>query len=201
MPTPTVMYAPMVIETTSHGERSYDIFSRLHKERIILLGQPINADVANVVIAQLLHLNSENAETPITLFLNTPGGVVSAGLAILDTMNYISAPVRTVGFGIVASMGAILLAGAKKGMRGALPNAEIMIHQPWGGVEGTASDIAIQANQILKTKKKLNQFLADWTGKELELVEKDTDRDNYMSAEEAVTYGLIDKVIKKESLL
>jgi ATP-dependent Clp protease, protease subunit len=192
------MLVPVVIETTSHGERSYDIYSRLHKDRIILLGTPINADVANVVVAQLLHLNSEDQEAAITLFLNSPGGSVSAGLAILDTINYINAPVHTVGFGIVASMAAILLAGGKKGKRSALTNAEIMIHQPWGGVEGTASDIAIQANQILKTKKKLNQFLSDWTGKPLEQVEKDTDRDNYMSAAEALEYGLIDRIVEKK---
>jgi len=154
--------------------------------------------VANVVVAQLLHLNSEDQEAPITLFLNTPGGSVSAGLAILDTMHYIASPVHTVGFGIVASMGAVLLAGGAKGYRSALPNAEIMIHQPWGGVEGTASDIAIQATQILKTKKKLNQFLSNWTGKPVEQVEKDTDRDNYMSAEEALAYGLIDKIVEKK---
>lgn len=154
--------------------------------------------MANVVVAQLLHLNSEDQEAAITLFLNSPGGSVSAGLAILDTINYINAPVHTVGFGIVASMAAILLAGGKKGKRSALTNAEIMIHQPWGGVEGTASDIAIQANQILKTKKKLNQFLSDWTGKPLEQVEKDTDRDNYMSAAEALEYGLIDRIVEKK---
>lgn len=154
--------------------------------------------MANIVVAQLLHLNSEDQESPITLFLNTPGGAVNAGLAILDTMHYIHAPVHTTGFGIVASMGAILLAGGTKGKRSALPNSEIMIHQPWGGVEGTASDIAIQANQILKTKKKLNQFLSDWTGKPLEQVEKDTDRDNYMSAQEALEYGLIDKVVNTQ---
>lgn len=190
------MLVPVVIENTSHGERSYDIYSRLHKDRIILLGDPIDSQIANVVVAQLLHLNSEDDKKPITLFLNTPGGEIDAGLAILDTMNFIKAPVHTVGFGIVASMGAILITGGEKGHRTALPNTRIMIHQPSGGTRGTASDISIQAEEILKMKKKLNEYLSERTGKPVDQVVKDAERDYYMSAEEAVAYGLIDSVVE-----
>lgn len=187
---------PIVIEQTNQGERSYDIYSRLHKDRIILLGTPIDSEVANVIVAQLLHLNSENDKKPITLFLNTPGGEIDAGLAILDTMNFISAPVYTTGYGIVASMGAILITGGERGHRTALPNTRIMIHQPSGGTRGTASDISIQAEEILKMKRKLEAYLAGRTGKTVEEVTKDAERDYYMSAEEAVAYGLIDSVVE-----
>lgn len=191
-------YAPIVIEKSGNVERSYDIFSRLHKERIILLGTAIDGSVANVIVAQLLHLNSEDPTAAISLWVNSPGGQVTAGMAIVDTMAFISAPVYTTGFGLCASMGAVILTSGTKGHRSALPSAEIMIHQPWGGVQGTASDISIQAEQIIKTKRKLNQLLANQSGKTLEEVEKATDRDNYMSADEALKFGLIDKVIQHQ---
>ena len=186
---------PMVIEQTSHGERSYDIYSRLLKDRIIFIGGPIDDDVANSVVAQLLFLEGDDPDKDINLYINSPGGSVSAGLAIYDTMQYIKCDVSTICIGMAASMGAFLLAGGTKGKRMALPNSEIMIHQPSGGAQGHATEIKIVAEQILKTKRKLNEILAANTGKPLEQIEIDTERDNYMSAEEAKAYGLIDNVI------
>ena len=186
---------PMVIEQTSHGERSYDIYSRLLKDRIIFIGGPIDDDIANSVVAQLLFLEGDDPDKDINLYINSPGGSVSAGLAIYDTMQYIKCDVSTICIGMAASMGAFLLAGGTKGKRMALPNSEIMIHQPSGGAQGQATEIKIVAEQILKTKRKLNEILAANTGKPLEQIEIDTERDNYMSAEEAKAYGLIDNVI------
>ena len=188
---------PYVIEQTGRGERSYDIYSRLLKDRIIFLGEEVNDVTASLIVAQLLFLESEDSEKDINLYINSPGGSVTAGMAIYDTMNYIKCDVSTICIGMAASMGAFLLSGGAKGKRFALPNAEIMIHQPLGGAKGQASDIKIVAEQILKTKAKLNQILAENTGKPLEVIEVDTDRDNYMSAEEAKEYGLIDAVIEK----
>ena len=186
---------PYVIEQTSKGERSYDIYSRLLKERIIFLGEEVNETTAGLVVAQLLFLESEDPGKDIHLYINSPGGVVSAGLAIYDTMNYIKCDVETICIGLAASMGAFLLAGGTKGKRFALPNAEIMIHQPSGGAKGQATDIQIVADNIQKTKKRLNTILAENTGKPYEVIAADTERDNYMSAEEAKEYGLIDGVI------
>ena len=185
---------PYVIESTSRGERSYDIYSRLLKERIIFLGEEVNEVTASLVVAQLLFLESEDPTKDINLYINSPGGSVTAGMAIYDTMNYIKCDVSTVCMGMAASMGAFLLAGGAKGKRFALPNAEVMIHQPSGGAQGQAT---IVAEQILRTKKKLNEILAANTGQPLEVIERDTERDNYMTAEEAVKYGLIDAVISK----
>ena len=185
---------PMVIEQTSHGERSYDIYSRLLKDRIIFIGGPIDDDVANSVIAQMLFLEGDDPDKDINLYINSPGGSVSAGLAIYDTMQYIKCEVATICIGLAASMGAFLLAAGAKGKRKALPNAEIMIHQVSGGAQGQATDINIQAEQILKLKKRLNEILAARTGQTIERVTQDTERDNYMSAEEARAYGLIDEV-------
>jgi ATP-dependent Clp protease, protease subunit len=191
---------PMVVEQTGRGERAYDIFSRLLKERIVFIGTPIDDGVASLVIAQLLFLASEDPEKDINLYINSPGGSVSSGLAIYDTMQYIRPDVATICIGMAASMGAVLLAGGAKGKRSGLPNSRIMIHQPWGGVQGTASDISIQAEEILRTKKRLNEILAGHSGQPLEVIERDTDRDRYMSSEEAKTYGLIDAVfVKKEA--
>lgn len=190
---------PMVVEQTGRGERAYDIFSRLLKERIVFIGTPIDDTVASLSIAQLLFLESEDPDKDINLYINSPGGSVSSGLAIYDTMQYIRPDVATICIGMAASMGAVLLAGGAKGKRAALPNSRIMIHQPWGGVQGTASDISIQAEEILKTKKRLNQILSQHTGQPLESIERDTDRDRYLAADEARTYGLIDTVyFKKE---
>lgn len=186
---------PYVIEQTSKGERSYDIYSRLLKERIIFLGEEVNDASASVIVAQLLFLESEDPEKDISLYINSPGGVITAGMAIYDTMQFIKCDVSTVCIGMAASMGAFLLAGGTKGKRMALPNAEIMIHQPSGGAKGQATDIKIVADHILRTKKKLNEILAANTGQPLEVIEVDTERDNYMSAEEAMKYGLIDSVI------
>jgi ATP-dependent Clp protease protease subunit len=188
---------PTVIEKTGQIERAYDIYSRLLKDRIIFLGEPIDDHVANIVIAQLLFLDAEGSDKDIKFYINSPGGSVTAGLAIYDTMQYIKSPVSTICMGMAASMGAILLAAGAKGKRFALPNSEIMIHQPMGGFEGQASDIKIRSEQILKIKDKLNQLLAKHSGQTLKKVEEDTDRDNFMSADEAAKYGLIDKVIKK----
>ena len=185
---------PMVIEQTSHGERSYDIYSRLLKDRIIFIGGPIDDDLANIVIAQMLFLEGDDPDKDINLYINSPGGSVSAGLAIYDTMQYIKCEVSTICIGLAASMGAFLLAAGAKGKRKALPNAEIMIHQVSGGAQGQATDINIQAEQILKLKKRLNEILAARTGQSVERVTQDTERDNYMSAEEARAYGLIDEV-------
>ena len=186
---------PYVLESTSRGERSYDIYSRLLKDRIIFLGEEVNDVTASLVVAQLLFLESEDPGKDIHMYINSPGGSVSAGLAIYDTMQYIKCDVSTICIGMAASMGAFLLAGGTKGKRMALPNSEIMIHQPSGGAQGQATEIKIVAEQILKTKRKLNEILAVNTGKPLEQIEIDTERDNYMSAEEAKAYGLIDNVI------
>ncbi|MFV0518936.1 MAG: ATP-dependent Clp endopeptidase proteolytic subunit ClpP [Lachnospirales bacterium] len=188
---------PYVIEQTGRGERSYDIYSRLLKDRIIFLADEVNDTTASVVIAQLLFLAAEDPNKDISFYINSPGGSISAGLAIYDTMQYIKPDVSTICIGMAASMGAFLLAGGTKGKRFALPNSEIMIHQPLGGARGQASDIAIHAEHILKTKKKMNTMLSEFTGKAIEIIEKDTDRDNYLSADEAMEYGLIDKVIVK----
>lgn len=186
---------PYVVEQTSRGERSYDIYSRLLKDRIIFLGEEVNETTAGLVIAQLLFLESEDPGKDIHLYINSPGGVVTAGLAIYDTMNYIKCDVETICIGLAASMGAFLLAGGTKGKRFALPNAEIMIHQPSGRAKGQATDIQIVADNILKTKKRLNTILSENTGKPYDVIAADTERDNYMSADEAKEYGLIDGVI------
>ena len=186
---------PMVIEQTGRGERSYDIYSRLLNDRIIFLGEDVNDVSANLVVAQLLFLESEDPNKDIQLYINSPGGVISAGMAIYDTMHYIKCDVSTICMGMAASMGAFLLAGGTKGKRYALPNAEIMIHQPSGGTQGQATDIKIMADKILQTKKKLNEMLAANTGQPYEVIAADTERDNWMSAEEAKTYGLIDEII------
>ena len=188
-------FVPYVIEQTSRGERSYDIYSRLLNDRIIFLGEEVTDVSANLILAQLLFLESEDPGKDIHMYINSPGGSVSAGLAIYDTMQYIKCDVSTICIGMAASMGAFLLAGGTKGKRMALPNSEIMIHQPSGGAQGQATEIKIVAEQILKTKRKLNEILAANTGKPLEQIEIDTERDNYMSAEEAKAYGLIDNVI------
>ena len=188
---------PYVIEQTSRGERSYDIYSRLLKERIIFLGEEVNETTASIVVAQLLFLESEDPGKDIHLYINSPGGMVTAGMAIYDTMQYIKCDVSTICIGLAASMGAFLLAGGAKGKRYALPNAEIMIHQPSGGAKGQATEIEIAAENILKTKKRLNEILAENTGKPYEVIAADTERDHYMSAQEAADYGLIDGVITK----
>ena len=186
---------PYVIEQTGHGERSYDIFSRLLKDRIIFLSDEVNDATASLVVAQLLFLDSEDPDKDINLYINSPGGSVTAGMAIYDTMQYIKCDVSTICLGMAASMGAFLLSSGAKGKRYALPNSTIMIHQPSGGAQGQATEIQIVADQIAKTKKKLNEILSANTGQPLEIVEKDTDRDNYMTAEEAKAYGLIDGVV------
>ena len=186
---------PYVIEQTSRGERSYDIYSRLLKERIIFLGEEVNETTASLVVAQLLFLEGEDPSKDIHMYINSPGGVVTAGMAIYDTMHYIKCDVSTMCIGMAASMGAFLLAGGTKGKRLALPNAEIMIHQPSGGAQGQATDIKIVADRIIQMKKNLNTILSENTGQPLEVIEVDTERDNYMTAEEAVAYGLIDKVV------
>ena len=188
---------PYVIEQTSRGERSYDIYSRLLKERIIFLGEEVNDVSASLIVAQLLFLESEDPGKDINLYINSPGGSVTAGMAIYDTMNYIKCDVSTVCMGIAASMGAFLLAGGAKGKRFALPNAEVMIHQPSGGARGQATEIRIAAENILKTRKKLNEILAANTGQPIEVIQVDTERDNFMSAQEAKEYGLVDEVIAK----
>ena len=190
---------PMVVESTGRGERAYDIFSRLLKERIVFIGTPIDDTIASLVVAQLIFLESEDPDKDIHLYINSPGGSVTSGLAIYDTMQYIRPEISTICIGMAASMAAVLLAGGQKGKRTALPNARVMIHQPWGGVQGTASDIRIQAEEILKTKKRINEILAHHSGKAVDQVEKDTDRDNYMSTEEAKDYGLIDNIIVKRT--
>jgi ATP-dependent Clp protease protease subunit len=192
------MVIPYVIEQTARGERVYDIYSRLLKDRIIFLGTPIDAQVANTIVAQLLFLDAQNPNQEIRLYINSPGGEVDAGLAIYDTMQFVRAPVSTIVIGMAASMAAVILAAGEKGRRYALPHSKVMIHQPWGGARGTASDIAIQAQEILKAKKLLNEILAQHTGQPLEKVERDTDRDYYLSAQEALEYGLIDQVVTRE---
>lgn len=186
---------PMVVEQTSRGERSYDIYSKLLEDRIIFITGEINDATADTIVAQLLYLESKDPDKDVCLYINSPGGSVTAGLAIYDTMQYIKCDVQTICIGLAASMGAFLLSSGTKGKRFALPNSEIMIHQPLGGAQGQASDIAIQANHILKTKKRLNDILAQNTNQPIRQIEKDTDRDNFMSADEALSYGLIDKVI------
>lgn len=186
---------PYVIEKTSSGERSYDIYSRLLQDRIIMLSGEVNDDIASLVVSQLLFLESQDPSKDIHLYINSPGGSVSAGFAIYDTMNYVKCDVSTICMGLAASMGAFLLAGGTKGKRLALPNAEVMIHQPSGGAKGQETEIRIVAEQILKTRERLNQILADNTGKPLDVIAQDTERDNYMTAEEAKAYGLIDEIV------
>lgn len=186
---------PVVVEQTSRGERSYDIFSRLLKDRIIFLSDEVNDVTASLVVAQLLFLESEDPEHDINLYINSPGGVITSGMAIYDTMNYIKCDVSTICIGMAASMGAFLLSCGAKGKRFALPNSEIMIHQPLGGTQGQATDIKIHADRIIKTRQTLNEILSKNTGQPLDVIERDTERDNFMSAEEAMKYGLIDKVI------
>ncbi|MGI6184382.1 MAG: ATP-dependent Clp endopeptidase proteolytic subunit ClpP [Candidatus Fimadaptatus sp.] len=186
---------PVVVEQTNRGERSYDIYSRLLKDRIVFLGGEIDDDLANIIVAQLLFLEMDDPDQDISLYINSPGGSVTAGMAIYDTMRYLKCEVSTLCIGMAASMGAFLLAAGAKGKRKALPNAEVMIHQPSGGARGQATDIAIQAEQILKTKKKMNQLLSDMTGQPLDVIAKDVERDNYMTSEEALKYGLIDEII------
>ena len=187
---------PYVIEQTSRGERSYDIYSRLLKERIVFLGEEVNSTSASIVVAQLLFLEAEDPNKDIHMYINSPGGEITSGMAIYDTMHYIKCDVSTICIGMAASMGAFLLAGGQKGKRYILPNAEVMIHQPLGGAKGQASDIEIAAKNIIRTKEKLNKILSENTGKSYEQVCKDTDRDNWMSAKEAVEYGLVDSVIE-----
>ena len=187
---------PYVIEQTSRGERSYDIYSRLLKDRIIFIGEAIDEHIASLVVAQLLFLEAEDPDKDISIYINSPGGSVTAGMAIYDTMQYIKPEVSTICVGMAASMGAFLLAAGQKGKRYALPNAEIMIHQPLGGVQGQAEDIKIHAEWILRTREKLNRILSERTGQPMDVITRDTDRDNFMSAEEAMAYGLVDKVIK-----
>ncbi|MBP1966086.1 ATP-dependent Clp endopeptidase proteolytic subunit ClpP [Paenibacillus alginolyticus] len=191
---------PMVVEQEARGERSYDIYSRLLKDRIIFIGSAIDDDVANLVIAQLLFLSAQDPDKDIHLYINSPGGSVTAGMGIFDTMQFIKPDVSTICVGMAASMGSLLLTAGAKGKRYALPNAEVMIHQPLGGVRGQATDIKIHADWIIKTKQKLNQIYVDRTGQPLEKIERDTDRDNFMSAEEAKAYGLIDEVITRNDL-
>lgn len=190
---------PMVIEQTNRGERSFDIYSRLLKDRIVFLGGEIHDDTANVVVAQMLFLEMENPDADISLYINSPGGSVTAGMAIYDTMNYIKPHVRTVCIGMAASMGAFLLMAGEKGKRLALPNSEIMIHQPLGGARGQATDVAIHAEWLLKTKKKMNGLIAEMTGQPLEKVERDVERDYFMSAEEGLQYGIIDEIYQPRS--
>ncbi|MFH5882861.1 ATP-dependent Clp endopeptidase proteolytic subunit ClpP [Halalkalibaculum sp. DA3122] len=189
---------PMVVETTNRGERAYDIYSRLLKDRIIILGTPVNDAVASSIVAQMLYLQAEDPEKDINLYINSPGGVVSSGFAIYDTMQYVSCDVATTCVGMAASMGAVLLAAGQKGKRNILPNARVMIHQPLGGVQGQASDIEIEAQEIIRIKKLISEILADHSGRDPEEVMEDTDRNKWMSAQEAVDYGLIDNVMKNE---
>ena len=189
------IYPPYIIERSSRGERTYDIFSRLLMDRIIFLGVPINDDVSNVVIAQLLFLQADNPEKDIYVYINSPGGIVSSGMAIYDTMQHISAPVNTICMGMAASMGSFLLAAGRKGKRSALPHSRIMMHQPSGGTQGTAADIEIQAREILYLRGKLNELYAKHTGQTVEQIEHDMDRDRFMSAEEAKAYGIVDHVL------
>ncbi len=191
---------PMVVEQTTRGERAYDIFSRLLKERIVMLGTPVNDQIANLMVAQLLYLASEDPERDINLYINSPGGGVYAGLAIYDTMQYVSCPIATICVGLAASMGAVLLAAGETGKRAGLPNSRVMIHQPMGGAQGQASDIQIQAAEILKTKHRLHEILAKHSGRPIEDIERDSDRDYWMSSEEAKDYGLIDNVLVKAAL-
>ena len=197
MKDPFMSLVPMVVEQTSRGERSYDIYSRLLNDRIIFLGEEVNDVTASLVVAQLLFLEGVDAEKDISLYINSPGGSITAGMAIYDTMNYIKCDVSTICVGMAASMGAFLLSAGAKGKRFALPNSEIMIHQPLGGTQGQATDIKIHADRILRIRDKLNGILSDVTGQPLEVIQKDTERDNFMSAQEAMEYGLIDKVLDR----
>ena len=193
---------PYVVEQTSKGERSYDIFSRLLKDRIIYLGEDVNPTTSSLIVAQMLFLESEDPDKEIFFYMNSPGGSITDGMAIVDTMNYIKCPVSTVCVGLAASMGAVLLAAGEKGKRFAMPNSEVMIHQPLiggGGLQGQATEIKIHADHLVKTREKLNKFLSERTGKPLEQIEKDTERDNYMTAEEALEYGLIDGIMSKRN--
>lgn len=194
---PNMSLVPYVVEQTSRGERSYDIFSRLLNDRIVMLTEEVNDTSASLVVAQLLYLEGQDPTKDISLYINSPGGSVTAGMSIYDTMQYIKCDVSTICMGMAASMGAFLLAAGAKGKRMALPNSDIMIHQPSGGAQGQATDILIHANHIARTKKKLNEILAERTGQPLEVIERDTERDNFMSAQEAADYGLVDKVIYK----
>ena len=196
-PMPNMSLVPYVVEQTSRGERSYDIFSRLLNDRIVMLTEEVNDTSASLVVAQLLYLEGQDPTKDISLYINSPGGSVTAGMSIYDTMQYIKCDVSTICMGMAASMGAFLLAAGTKGKRLALPNSDIMIHQPSGGAQGQATDILIHANHIARTKKKLNEILAERTGQPLEVIERDTERDNFMSAQEAADYGLVDKVIYK----
>ena len=191
---------PMVVEQTSRGERSYDIYSRLLNDRIIFLADEVNDVTASLVVAQMLYLEAQDPDKDIYLYINSPGGSISAGMAIYDTMNYIKCDVSTICIGMAASMGAFLLSSGAKGKRFALPNAEVMIHQPLGGTRGQATDIKIHADHIIKIRAKLNRLLSEQTGKDLETIERDTERDNFMSADEACAYGLVDKVITKKEI-
>ena len=191
---------PVVVEQTSRGERSYDIYSRLLNDRIIFLSDEVNDVTASLVVAQLLYLEAQDPDRDIYLYINSPGGSITSGMAIYDTMNYIKCDVSTICVGMAASMGAFLLSSGAKGKRFALPNAEVMIHQPLGGMQGQATDIKIHADRIIKIKEKLNKLLSEQTGKPLEVIERDTERDNFMTAEEACAYGLVDKVITKKEL-
>lgn len=192
-----IMYVPIVVEQSGRGERSYDIYSRLLKDRIVFLGGPINDEVANVIIAQLLFLEAEDPDKDIHLYINSPGGVVTAGMAIYDTMQYIKPDVSTICAGSAASMGAVLLTAGAKGKRYALPHARVMIHQPLGGVQGQATEIEIHAREILRMREELNGIIASHSGQDIERVKADTDRDNFMSAQDAVAYGLIDEVLER----
>lgn len=194
----SMSYIPYVVEQTGHGERSYDIFSRLLKDRVIFLSDEVNDATASLVVAQLLFLESEDPEKDISLYINSPGGSITAGMAIYDTMQYVKPDVATICVGMAASMGAFLLAAGEKGKRMALPNSEIMIHQPLGGTQGQATDIKIHADRIIRIRHKLNSILSERTGKPLEIIEKDTERDNFLTAQEALDYGLIDKIIEKK---
>ena len=196
-PMPNMSLVPYVVEQTSRGERSYDIFSRLLNDRIVMLTEEVNDTSASLVVAQLLYLEGQDPTKDISLYINSPGGSVTAGMSIYDTMQYIKCDVSTICMGMAASMGAFLLAAGAKGKRMALPNSDIMIHQPSGGAQGQATDILIHANHIARTKKKLNEILAERTGQPLEVIERDTEQDNFMSAQEAADYGLVDKVIYK----
>ena len=191
---------PMVVEQTSRGERSYDIYSRLLNDRIIFLSDEVNDVTASLVVAQLLYLEAQDPDKDVYLYINSPGGSITSGMAIYDTMNYIKCDVSTICVGMAASMGAFLLSSGAKGKRFALPNAEVMIHQPLGGMQGQATDIKIHADRIIKIKEKLNKLLSEQTGKPLDVIERDTERDNFMTADEAMAYGLVDKVITKKEL-
>ena len=193
------MLIPTVIENTSRGERAYDIYSRLLKDRIIMLSGEINDDVANAIIAQLLFLDAQDSEKDIYLYINSPGGMITSGLAIMDTMNFVKADVQTIATGMAASMASVLLAAGEKGKRFALPNATVLIHQPLGGAQGQQTEIEIAAEEILKTRKKMNKILSDATGQSIETIQHDTERDNYMTAQEAKDYGLIDHIMVNRS--